>query len=97
MISDRELIAMQSVAIGHYGDGPDLHAVARRYVQGRYQRASVLSGPGEPLVPLSVAAEWRQIACLRWAMIEQLTTERDALRATQTSASPEGAKENDHG
>lgn len=59
--------------------GPDLTPVARIYRQGRYRRASVLPGPGEGLVKQSDAAQWRQIAELRWQMIEDLVRERDEL------------------
>lgn len=62
-------------------DGPELNPVARLYRQGRYRRASVLDGVGEPLVLLSDAASWRQAATLRQAMIEQLTVERDGWMA----------------
>jgi hypothetical protein len=70
---------MAAVKVLH--DGPELAPVARIYTQGRYRRASVLGGPGEPLVRLSDAARWRQVAELRQAMIEQLTVERDAALA----------------
>lgn len=63
-------------------EGPGLPLLARLYTQGRYTRASVdRNHPGQPLTSLSNAAEWRQKAILRWQMIEDLTRERDALRA----------------
>lgn len=68
-------------AVGGVSDGPDLAPVARRYTQGRYRRASVMPGPGEALVLQRDAAEWRQIAILRWSLILDLITERDKLRA----------------
>lgn len=63
-------------------EGPALPLLARLYVQGRYTRASVnIDHHGQPLTSLSNAAEWRQKAILRWQLIEELTRERDALRA----------------
>jgi len=66
-------------------EGPGLPLVARLYVQGRYQRASVdPNHSGQALTFLSAAGEWRQKAELRQAMIDQLTAELDSLRATPT-------------
>lgn len=63
-------------------EGPALPLLARLYTQGRYTRASVdKDHHGQPLTSLSNAAEWRQKAILRWQLIEDLTRERDALRA----------------
>lgn len=61
--------------------GPSLAPVARLYRQGRYRRASVLPGPGVALVPLSDAAEWRQVAELRARSLDEVTAQRDASRA----------------
>lgn len=61
-------------------EGPALPLLARLYSQGRYTRASVdINHQGQPLTSLSNAAEWRQKALLRWQLIQELVSERDAL------------------
>lgn len=72
---------------------PLVPTVARLYTQNGYQRASVKSGPGAPLVKLADAeaaiGTWRQRAELRQAAFEKMVRERDALMAAAHDAKRE--------